>query len=286
MAGISGDMLLAALIDAGADRRVVERVIEQIPRTYSKCKSLSLDIKDVKVHGFRASGIKLGIEEDAEETTAEELLKAAQALATVSRLSEEASSFAINSIRTLLETESRLHGVSLSSTHLHEAGSADTLADIFGVAIACDNLGIFDGEVCSTPVAVGGGITVFSHGNLTTPVPAVLEILRQKQIPIIGGPEAVELATPTGVCMLASLLGRVVATYPSMIVEKIGYGAGTKELSSSPNLLRVVIGRTADEGLITDSIQMLETNIDDLSGEVVGHALQRLLDSGVRRCLD
>jgi hypothetical protein len=281
-AGISGNMLLAALIDAGADRRAIERVLEQIPRNYPKCRSLSLDISEVKTHGFRACGVNLRIDEDAEETRAEELLGAVQKVAAVSGLSEKAASFAINSIRTLLEAESKLHGVSLSSTHLHEAGSADTLADVLGVAVACDSLGIFDGETHSTPVAVGGGITVFSHGKLTTPVPAVLEILRQKQIPITGGPEAVELSTPTGVCMLANLVESVVVNYPTMISEKVGYGAGTKELPSSPNILRVVIGRSIDHGLDTDTVQILETNIDDLSGEVLGHALQHLLDSGAR----
>jgi len=281
-AGISGDMLLAALIDAGANGAAIERVLDQIPMHYHKCKSLRMDVKEVKTHGFRARRIDLRIDEDPKEVGAEELLDAVQKVATASGLSEKAASFAINSARTLLETEGQLHGVSLSSVHLHEAGSADTLADIVGVAAACDSLGIFDGETYSTSVAVGGGITAFSHGKLTTPVPAVLEILRRRQIPIIGGSEPVELSTPTGVSMLVNLVESTVETYPSMVPERVGYGAGTRELSTSPNLLRVVIGRTEGSGLDVESVHVLETNLDDVSGEVLGHALQELLDAGAK----
>ena len=280
-AGISGDMLLAALIDAGADRQAIERVLSQIPPNYPKCKSILLDVKEVKRHGFRASNIDVKIVEDAGETRGDDLLRAVSRIAALG-LSEKAGQFAVDSARLLLETESKLHGVSLSDTHLHEAGSADTLADLLGVAAAGESLGIFEGATYSTAVAVGGGITSFSHGKLTTPVPAVLEILRQRRIPIIGGTELTELSTPTGVSMLANLAHGAVETYPAMIPEKVGYGAGAKELLSSPNILRVVIGRSSNHDYETDSVQILETNLDDLSGEVLGHTLQYLLDEGAR----
>lgn len=281
-AGISGDMLLAALIDAGADQQAIQHVLERIPTHYPKCKSLRLEAREVKMHGFRACGVKLNIIEDTRETKAEELLHAAEKVATASGMSKKASSFTISAIKMLVETESKLHGVDLASTHLHEAGSADTLADTLGVAVACDNLGIFDGDVYSTPVAVGGGTTSFSHGELSTPVPAVLEILEQRKIPIRGGPERVELATPTGVALLVNLARRVVETYPAMVLEKVGYGAGTRELSSSPNILRVVIGRNSESRSTFETIQILETNLDDLPGEILGHTLQRVLDSGAK----
>jgi len=275
-------MLLAALIDAGADRQAVQHVLDQIPPHYPKCRSLTLESREVKTHGFRASRVAMKIDEDAKETKAEELLSAVRKIAFESRISEKAASFVSGSMTTLLEAESKLHGVGLGSAHLHEAGSADTLADILGVAAACDSLGIFDGVTHCTAVAVGGGITAFSHGKLTTPVPAVLEILRQSQIPIIGGPEPVELSTPTGVCMLVNLVESALDTYPAMIAEKVGYGAGARELPSSPNLLRVVIGRTPDHRLGADTVQVLETNLDDLPGELLGHTLQHLLDAGAR----
>jgi uncharacterized protein (TIGR00299 family) protein len=143
-------------------------------------------------------------------------------------------------------------------------------------------LRIFDGRVYSTPVAVGGGITSFSHGALTTPVPAVLEILKEHSVPLLGGPESVETATPTGVAMLVNLAKDFVETYPKMIPEIIGYGAGKRELKTAPNVLRVVIGRESVPEYSSEAVEVLETNIDDVPGEVLGHALQRVLESGAK----
>ncbi len=281
-AGISGDMLLGALIDAGANIGNVQQILNLIPQHFPKCKSLWLESGEVKKHGFRACGIDFKISEDSQETEAQELVSATQRIADASNLSEKAKSFAASSIRILVDAESKLHGVEISRTHLHEAGSTDTLADIFGVASACDSLRVFEGEVYATPVAVGGGSVSFSHGRLATPAPAVLEIASQNGMPIIGGPEAEELATPTGVSMLVSLTKKFLETYPAMIPERVGYGAGKKELSGTPNMLRVVIGRSAGQGAGSDIVQLLETNIDDLPGEMLGHALQRILDSGAK----
>jgi uncharacterized protein (TIGR00299 family) protein len=178
--------------------------------------------------------------------------------------------------------ESRLHGISLDKAHLHEAGSADTLADVIGVAAACDLLGVFDGEIYSTPVAVGGGLISFSHGTVAAPAPAVLEIARERSIPIHGGPENMELATPTGITILANLTQKFVENYPALVPEIVGHGAGKKELNEAPNLLRVVIGHTTEGASDANTINLLETNLDDLPGEVLGHALQQILDSGAK----
>ena len=281
-AGISGDMLLGAFIDAGADSKVIQHVLDLIPKHYSKCKSIRLESREVKMHGFRACGIFLDISEATEETQAQALLKAAEDIAAACKLSRKATSFAMDSVRTIVDVESKLHGVDVSKAHLHETGSVDTLADIFGVAAACDFLGVFDGQIISTPVAVGGGTTKFSHGTLSTPVPAVLEILRRHKAPLLGGPEAVETATPTGVAMLVNLAKSFVETYPQMIPEVVGYGAGKRELTTAPNILRVVIGRELIRGSGSDVVDVLETNLDDVPGEVLGHALQRVLESGAK----
>lgn len=281
-AGISGDMLLGALIDAGANLSSIEEVLDLIPKHFARCKSLRLEASEVRKLGFRTCSVDFTISERDDETTAQELIQATHEIADASNLSGDAKSFANASLGALAEVESKLHGVEISRTHLHEAGSTDTLADIFGVAAACDSIEAFEGEICSTPVAVGGGTVSFSHGTLATPAPAVLEIARQNSIPIIGGPEAEELTTPTGLSMLANLTKKFLETYPPMIPEKVGYGAGRKELVNAPNLLRVVLGHSIDSGLGSEIIQVLETNIDDLSGEILGHALQRILDSGAK----
>jgi uncharacterized protein (TIGR00299 family) protein len=281
-AGISGDMLLAALIDAGADVKRIQQVLDLIPLHYAKCKKIQLQFTEVKRHGFRAGAVDLGITQDEGETEGQDFLRAAENIAKASQISQEATILATRSLEKLVSVESRLHGISPDKAHLHEAGSADTLADVFGVATACDLLGVFDGEICSTPVAVGGGLFSFSHGTVAAPAPAVLEIARERGVPIHGGPENVELATPTGITILANLTQKFVENYPALVPEKVGYGAGKWELNGAPNLLRVVIGRVAGGTLDVDTVSVLETNLDDLPGEVLGHALQQILDAGAK----
>ena len=281
-AGISGDMLLGALVDLGAELKAIEQVVDLIPRHFPRCDSISLDTKEVIRHGFRSCGVEFRISEKSDESDASELVDAAQGISDSSSLSKEAKSFAAGSIRTLTEVESKLHGAEVSHVHLHEAGSADTLGDVFGVAAACDLLHIFESDIYSTPVAVGGGSIRFSHGTVSVPAPAVLEIVRQYGIPIKGGPVSEELATPTGVAMLANLTPKFLDGYPSMVPDRVGYGAGRKEFAEVPNLIRCILGRTEEESLVSETVQVLETNIDDVSGEILGHALQRVLESGAK----
>ncbi|HKM74948.1 MAG TPA: nickel pincer cofactor biosynthesis protein LarC [Candidatus Bathyarchaeia archaeon] len=281
-AGISGDMLLAAFIDAGADLPTIERMLQLIPTYYSKCKSIRLERKDVKMHGFRSCRVDIKISEDQSDTDADTFSKTVGKIAESSDMGEKATAFAINSANLLIAAESKVHGVQTSDTHLHEAGSADTLADILGVAAACDSLEIFEGTIYATPVAVGGGVVSFSHGTVSTPAPAVMEIMRQRKIPMVGGAEPSELTTPTGITMLASLNPHFVETYPEMMAEEVGYGAGTKEFVSGPNFLRVVLGRANSLSKFSDRIVTLETNLDDIAGEFLSYALQRLIDSGAK----
>jgi hypothetical protein len=275
-------MLLGALIDAGAEVKAIQRVLDLIPNHFSRCRDVRLNASEAKKHGFRSCRAELAIIESARETSAGELIRATRGVVDSAGLSDDAGSFANTAIRLLTEVESNLHGVEISSAHLHEAGSTDTLADILGAAAACESLGIFDGEIYSYPVAVGGGTVSFSHGTVSVPAPAVLEIARRHHIPITGGPVNEELATPTGVSMLASLVDTFVKTAPPLVPERVGYGAGKRELASAPNVLRVVIGQSLDERFDHDSVQVIETNLDDVSGEVVGNSLQRIIDAGAK----
>ena len=281
-AGISGDMLLGALIDAGAELNSIQRVLDLIPHHFPRCKSIMIDATEVKRHGFRACRAELTIAEKPDETTARELVQATDAIVNSSKLSKNAMSFAKNSIRILTDVESTLHGTEISNVHLHEAGSTDTLADIFGTAAACESLKVFEGTIYSCPVAVGGGSVTFSHGTVSVPAPAVLEVARRYHVPILGGPANEELATPTGISILASLAGAFLERSPPMIPEKVGYGAGKKELVSTPNILRVVIGQNEEQKFESDVVEVLETNLDDVSGEIVGGTLQRILECGAK----
>jgi len=281
-AGISGDMLLGALIDAGAELTSIQQVLDLIPQHFPRCKSIMLRATEVKKYGFRACRAELTIAETPEETSVQELVQATNAIADSSKLSMNAKSFAKNSIRVLTEVESTLHGTEISNAHLHEAGSADTLADIFGTAAACESLKVFEGTIFSCPVAVGGGSVTFSHGTVSVPAPAVLEVARRYHVPILGGPVNEELATPTGVSMLASLASAFIERAPSMIPERVGYGAGKRELLSAPNILRIVIGQSEERKYESDLVEVLETNLDDVTGEIVGGTLQRILESGAK----
>lgn len=274
-------MLLGALIDAGAGLKEIHNILQLIPQHFPRCKSLKLDSREVLKNGFRACSAEFTISETEDETKAEAIMQSTRSIAKASNLSERAKTFALAAIQILVEVESSLHGVEMSTTHLHEAGSSDTLADVFGIAAASDSLKIFEGEVFATPVAVGGGSVSFSHGTIATPAPAVLEIARRRNIPIVGGPEMVELATPTGMSILASITTKFLETYPAIIPQKVGYGAGKKGLVKAPNFMRVVLGQPINsrEG---NQVQVVETNLDDVPGDILGHTLQLLLESGAK----
>jgi len=274
--------LLGALIDAGAKVSTIQQILSMIPSHFNRCKSVKLDAVEVKRHGFRASRAELTIAEETEETKVEELVRATQEIAKATNLSDKAKSFANSAVLLLTEVESKLHGLDLSSTHLHEAGSTDTLADILGAAAGCDSLNLFEGEIYGCPLAVGGGTVSFSHGTVSVPAPAVLEIARQRHIPIVGGSSKEEMATPTGVSILACLVDKFVETFPLMVPNTVGYGAGEREFADVPNVLRLIVGESCGPRFKRDSVQVIETNLDDVSGEVVGSSMQHILDAGAK----
>jgi hypothetical protein len=192
-------------------------------------------------------------------------------------LSERAKRFASDSINTLVKAEAEIHGKTVNEVHLHEAALVDTPAEIVGAAVALEDLNLFDAKIYSTPVAVGGGLFTFSHGTVSSPAPATVEILQSKGFPMIGGPVESELATPTGVSLLVNLAPKVTRFYPLMKPLGVGYGAGTKDFAEMPNVLRVTVGEAFDYGVSRDEVVVLETNLDDVTGETVGHVIDRLL---------
>jgi uncharacterized protein (TIGR00299 family) protein len=162
--------------------------------------------------------------------------------------------------------------------HLHESSSIDTGADIIGCATALHNLDLFNNSTFyNTKVAIARGLTKFSHGIITNPTNAILEIFKIFKIPIQGGPIDTELTTPTGASMLVNLNPKKITNYPAFIPEKIGYGTGAKEFEGIPNILRISIGQTDFfNNIQTDFITMLETNIDDINGEIIGNLIDKI----------
>ena len=279
IAGISGDMMLSSIVDIGADEKLVIENLESIKDYFKSCKKLEISFKDVTKNGFRAKKADIVIEEDKSSHNVDELnYNLERSIENVS-ISNNAKAFIKNSFENLISAESALHGISKKEMHLHEAGSIDTFVDIIGTGIALDNLELFNlKEIITTPVSVGGGDITFSHGKMQNPAPAILEIARRNNIMIRGGPGMYETATPTGMAMLAALVEESQEIFPGIKPELIGIGAGSSEFKEIPNILRITLGKKST--LLTDEIAIIETNIDDRTGEELGYAMQRIIDNG------
>lgn len=281
IAGISGDMLLSSLVNMGANKfKVIEGV--RVAEEYLKdSKITKIDFEKVIKYGTAATHLVLETNENHHERKGIEIQECILSMSDKIGLSEKAKVFAKESIRSLLYAEAKIHGEPLESVHFHEASSIDTVIDIIGTAIALDDLNLFIDKVIVTPVAVGGGTLTFSHGLTSNPASAVLEIFRGSDIGVIGGHVKEELTTPTGASLLVNLADKGVEFYPGMKIKSIGYGAGNKNFDGFPNVLKIVRGDDIGE-MQLDTIQILETNLDDVSGEIIGHMIDKLMSNGAK----
>ena len=281
VAGISGDMVLSALINIGAKKSKVIDGINVAANYLSGSKIQKIDFEKIVKHGTEATQLLLDIKENMHERKGIEIQECITLTSDKIGLSEKAKVFARESIKSLINAESKIHGESIESVHFHEASSVDTVVDIIGTAIALDDLNFFVEEIISTPVAVGGGTLNFSHGTVSNPASAILEIFRNTNIIISGGQVKDELTTPTGASLLVNLTKNCFEFYPSMKVKSIGYGAGKKNFEGFANVLKIVRGEKT-EHFQQDSVQILETNIDDVSGEVFGNMIDKIMSIGAK----
>lgn len=281
IAGISGDMLLCALVDLGANKSKIINAIKISEKNISGSIIKNIDFCKVTKNGVQATELMLDIDEKTHERKGTEIQKCIENSLNEIGLSEKAKNFAKASIETLMKAESKIHGSPLSSVHFHEASSIDTVVDIIGTATAIDDLKLFNEEFISTPVAVGGGTLTFSHGTTTNPASAILEILKNSQIMILGGQVNEELTTPTGASMLTNLAKTCLDFYPKMKVNSVGYGAGKKNFDGFSNVLKIVQGEKT-RFYHQDTVQILETNVDDVSGELLGNLIEKIMSSGAK----
>lgn len=284
IAGIAGDMFLGALLDLGADKNKIIDAIKSMGNEEFGYKDIDVNIQKVMRNGFLATNIDVTAQ-GKNRKDGNQLIKIVEQTSENLKFSSKAKEFASKVIHTLVDAEAKLHshdGHHLSDAHLHEVGLVDTAAEIIGSAVAMEDLGFFEAKIMSTPVSVGGGLFTFSHGTLSSPSPATLAILQSKNFPFKGGPVEAELATPTGVSIIVNLASEISSFYPQMSPIKVGYGAGNKQFPQTPNLLRITVGKPIENGSIEDQIAVLETNIDDVSGEIVGHSVDRLLAEGAK----
>jgi uncharacterized protein (TIGR00299 family) protein len=281
VAGVSGDMVLGALLDLGANKERVTSAIMSLERAENGYKNVSVDIRQVVRKGFLATKVDVTAEGKTRKD-GKQLIAIVEKTAKTIDLSAKSRQFASNVIHTLVDAEAKLHGGNLADAHLHEVELVDTAAEIIGSAVAMEDLGFFAAKIVSTPVSVGGGTFQFSHGTVSSPSPAALAIFQSRNFPIKGGPVESELATPTGASIIVNLAEAVSRFYPEMAPLQVGYGAGGKDFSEMPNVLRIVVGKPSENCFTTDQIAILETNIDDVSGEIVGHSVDRLLAEGAK----
>jgi len=281
VAGISGDMLLSSLVNIGANK---SKIIDGIRSAESLCKDVKIkkiDFVEVKKNSLQATELLLEIDDDVHERKGIEIKEIIEKSTEKLTISESAKTFAIKSIETLICAESKIHGEPEDSVHFHEAASFDTVVDLLGTAIALDDLGCFDDDIVVTPVAIGGGTVTFSHGTSSNPAYAILEIFRESGIITVGGNVKEELTTPTGASMLVNLVKECSEFYPPMKIQSIGYGAGQKDFEGFSNVLKIVRG-IASTKLQLDTVKILETNVDDVSGEVLGNMIEKIMAQGAK----
>jgi uncharacterized protein (TIGR00299 family) protein len=259
--GASGDMITAALLHLGADREAVLRAMASVVEEPL--------LEEAERGGIRALRVRTRAE--ARPRSLDEVMeriRSAKAPAAATAMAEQV-------IRRLHRAEEAVHG---GIVHFHEVGADDAIADIIGACTALHSLDI--GQVAVLPVALGRGLIRGSHGTLPVPAPATAAILAESVLESSPGPDEGELLTPTGAALLAEFATLPASRLPPGKILSVGYGAGSRETGSAPNLLRVFLMET--EGFEQDRVEILETNVDDVSPEVIAYTISRLMGAGAR----
>jgi hypothetical protein len=270
--GISGDMTLAALIDAGVDADAIRRGLDSLGL------SIRLEIEKVRKGGFAATYVHV----EAPEESSHRFLPEVEEILGRGSLTPKQRELALRIFRRLAEAEAAAHGLPLEKVHFHEVGALDSIADIAGVAIGLDLLGVE--RFTSRPVPTGTGMVKCAHGLMPIPAPGTAALL--KGVPLAPSSIKAELTTPTGAAILTTLVQEWLDA-PVMTIERIGHGAGKREFVEQPNLLRLFVGISAEASpgrqsgeYLTDQVWVLETNLDDLPAELVGYCYDLLLQAG------
>jgi uncharacterized protein (TIGR00299 family) protein len=266
--GISGDMVLGAVIDAGVPADTIRAALESL------ALPIRLDVEKVKRCGFAAT--KATVEAADQEDY--RFLPDVEAILAKGALTPKQRELATAIFRKVAAAEATVHGMPLERVHFHEVGALDSIADIVGAAVGLDALGV--DAFTSSPVPTGSGTVKCAHGIMPVPTPGTAELL--KGVPLAPSVIKTELTTPTGAAILTTVVSAYTAT-PVMTIERIGHGSGTKDFVEQPNILRLMVGTANPDGTggaETDTVAVLETNLDDVSAEVIGFCAERLFAAG------
>lgn len=270
--GAAGDMLLAALLDAGADLDLVRSGLRGLA-----VGPLDVAVEPVRRHGLRA--LRADVRVPPDDVTRD--LGDVTAILSSSALPEAAREFALAVFGRLARAEARVHGVAVAEIHFHEVGALDAIADVTGCALALHDLGLLGSAVrVVSPVAAGSGTVRAAHGPLPVPVPAVLELLTEAGAPLRSHPAPMELCTPTGAALLTTLATGW-GPAPSCVPSAVGTGAGTADPEGHPNVVRVVVGEAGGAAdWVPAELRRVDSTIDDLDPRLWPDVLESLRAAG------
>lgn len=277
--GASGDKFLASLIDIGID---LNRLQEQLNKL--DVEKFHLHVEKIKRHGLTGTLVRVESKETDFYSSSMHCHRTFKEICQIierAGFSEKVTSNALSIFRRIAEAEGKIHGIPINEVQFHEIGAIDSIVDILGVCLALEQLNwpIVYGNVLTD----GTGTIRCAHGTLPVPVPATLEILAMAKAKLKQCEEPTELLTPTGAAIAVEIVNKF-GSMPSMRVEKIGYGFGSRETITIPNVLRAILGEVENQEPLynsqTDKVLIAETNLDDCNPQLVGYLIERLLDIG------
>jgi len=285
-AGTAGDMSMAALVDAGADPVVIAEIVGRLD-----LDGYALTFEGVMRCGIAATQAHVVVldhqdnhdhdhDHDHEDPHHHRGYRAIRELIDAADLPERVRERAQRTFGMLADVEAKMHRTPADDVEFHEVGSVDAIVDIIGTCAALESLDV-ERIVCSS-ITVGEGTVMAAHGQLPNPAPAVTELLARRNAPSRGIDDRKELATPTGVALMCALADEF-GPMPEFTVTSVGYGAGSADIPGRPNVVQVVIGEAAPTSVIPEPgqfVRLLETNIDDATGEVIAHTISSLIAAG------
>ena len=262
-AGISGDMVLGALVDSGLDVSILRRELAKL-----HLGDYSISASKDERHHITGTNIKVRFKESGHHRTFKEIKN----IINKSRLTTKVKVLSTSIFENLAKAEAKVHGCRVDDVHFHEVGAIDSIVDIVGTAIGIEKLGI--GQVYASPLPLGSGWVKTSHGRMPVPAPATLELL--KGVPVASSLTASELTTPTGAAIIKTL-SLSFGNMPHMEIEGTGYGIGDRSFKEIPNILRLIIGKRTGN---TERLIIVETNMDDMNPQIYEYLMSRLFKNG------
>ena len=281
--GMSGDMFLAGLLGLIENPDELINELNEISKFIPGIINFKVNLAKVRRSGIEAYQLDVTINEKKDHRSTKTLKEALNAYMEEKKFSMNATNYANNVLDSLINAEADVHGKLVEEIHLHELSSIDTLLDILGVTRALETLGIFrkEVEISISDLPLGGGTVKTAHGILPVPAPATSKIIENSGIFVHFGPIDSELTTPTGAALLRNLT--FTCKKPHMNVEKSAFSTGQKSFTNFPNLFRIFYGESLTNNLekYMEKIEIIETDVDDVSGEVIGHLMKKLESENV-----